>query len=148
MARPLDQVASDFDSLTAADFDEWNRRATGPERLRELCDELKRLGDPLMAAAVLFRTMERLDGSELGTPGPLVHTLEAWGGQYEAFLVESVSRKPTPLSVWMVNRILNGNAPNREAWLSLLRRAEHHPAASDVTRAQARDFLQFQTRRT
>ena len=61
--------------------------------------------------------MERLDGVELGTPGPLVHTLETLRGGYEMLLAESVRRKPTLLSVWMVNRILNVNPPDAESWL-------------------------------
>jgi hypothetical protein len=66
----------------------------------------------------MFRTMERLDGVELGTPGPLVHTLETWRGGYEKLLAESARRKPTSLSVWMVNRILNVRPPDSDSWLA------------------------------
>ena len=88
--------------------------------------------------------MERLDGVDLGTPGPLVHTLEAWRGSYEPLLAESVRRKPTPLSVWMVNRILNAQPPDAESWLALLWSVADLPAASAATKAQAEQFIKYQ----
>lgn len=90
--------------------------------------------------------MERLDGVDLGTPGPLVHTLEAWRGSYEPLLAESVRRKPTLLSVWMVNRILNREPPDAESWVILLRSVAEHSAASAVTKAQAEHFIKYQNR--
>src|ERR1700722_19323310 len=107
MTRSVAEIAADFDSLTARDFDYAVVGAGGWQRLDELCDEMRAVNDPAACAPQLFRTMERLDGVDLGTPGPLVHTLESWPGRYEKLLAESVRRKPTPLSVWMVNRILN-----------------------------------------
>src|ERR1051326_2638174 len=102
--RAMNEIVADFDALTAADFDYWNAASNGSERVAKLCDELLGLEDPIACAPVLFKTMERLDDVELGTPGPLVHTLESWPGKYEALLKESVARKPSPLTVWMINR--------------------------------------------
>ncbi len=91
----------------------------------------------------MFHTMERLDGVDLGTPGPLVHTLESWRGGYEEMLVQSVRRKPTPLSVWMVNRILNAHSPNaRHGWNSS--EASPTTAASAETKAEANRFITYQ----
>src|SRR6516225_6786063 len=146
MTRSVDEIAADFDALTAHDFNYANTHAKGWERLDELCDEVRAVNNPAVCAPVLFRTMERLDGVELGTPGPLVHTLEAWRGGYEKLLAESVRRKPTPLSVWMVNRILNVRPPDAESWLALLRSVTGNPAASDETKAVANGFIEYQTR--
>ena len=93
----------------------------------------------------MFRTMERLDGVDLGTPGSLVHTLETWPGGYEQLLAQSVRRKPTPLSVWMVNRILNVSPPDAESWMALLGSVLDNPAASDETKADAKGFIEYQT---
>jgi len=93
----------------------------------------------------MFLTMERLDDMELGTPGPLVHALESWRGGYEALLTESIRRKPCPLAVWMVNRILNTRPPDADAWLALLCSVTDHPSASKSTKAEAADFLRYQT---
>jgi hypothetical protein len=71
--------------------------------------------------------------------------LETWRGDYEKLLAESVRLKPTPLSVWMVNRILNVRPPDAESWLALLRGVADNAAASDETRAQAEGFIKHQT---
>ena len=146
MSRSVADIAVDFDALTARDFDDAVAGARGWEQLDELCDELKAVNDPAVCAPVMFRTMERLDGVELGTPGPLVHALETWRGRYEKLLADSVQRKPTPLSVWMVNRILNVRPPDADAWMDLLRSVADNAAASDETKAQAEGFIQYQTR--
>jgi hypothetical protein len=88
--------------------------------------------------------MERLDGEELGSPGPLVHALERWQGTYEEMLVASVQRKPVLLSVWMVNRILNSDPPDAHRWLNLLQSVVAHPMASKETKALANEFIQYQ----
>jgi hypothetical protein len=103
------------------------------------------VNDPAACAPVLFRTMERLDGVDLGTPGPIVHTLESWRGSYEVLLRGSVQRKPTPHSVWMINRILNASPPDADSWLDLLRSVADNPAASAETKTQAEEFVRYQT---
>jgi hypothetical protein len=142
--RSQNDIADDFDSLTANDFDWSNRTAHGWERLQCLCDELLVINHAASCAPVMFGVMERLDCSDLGSPGPLVHTMEKWRGSYESLLAESIRRKPSPLTVWMVNRILNTNPPDAEKWLALLRGALDHPSASDQTKQQAMHFLDFQ----
>jgi hypothetical protein len=143
MSRRIDEISTDFDSLTPSDFDVG---AVGIERLDKLCDEVSETQLPADCASILFRTMERLDGADLGSPGPLVHTLEGWRGAYEEILAESVRRKPTPLSVWMVNRILNSKPPDRDAWIALLRGIAEHPLASEESKAQAEQFLRHQAK--
>ena len=145
MPRHVAEIAADFDAATAHDFDYANTCARGWERLEDLCDEMREVNDPAACAPVVFRTMERLDGVKLGTPGPLVHTLETWRGGYEKLLAQSVRRKPTPLSVWMVNRILNANPPDAVEWMALLRSVTDNPAASSDTQAEAHRFIDFQT---
>ena len=143
MTRYVAEIAADFDALTTADFD-FAPGTSGWERLAALCDEMRAVNDPVECAPVMFHTIERLDGVNLGTPGPLVHTLESWRGGYEEVLVQSVRRKPTPLSVWMVNLILNARPPNAESWRELLRSVADNPAASAVTRAEANRFITYQ----
>jgi hypothetical protein len=92
----------------------------------------------------MFEFMERLDASDLGNPGPLVHTLEEWRGTYESFLAESIRRKPTPLSVWMVNRILNSKPLDAANWLALLQEVLDHPGAASKAKKQAAHFLEEQ----
>ena len=137
--RPLKKIASDFDAFTESDFGDG---ADGLDRLAQLCDEVGKLAVK-DCAPVLFRTMERLGDAELGDPGPLVHTLEAWKG-YQPFLIESVERKPTPLAVWMMNRVVNSNPPDADEWLERLRKVAKHKKASRETKRAAADFVDFQ----
>lgn len=145
LSRHPNEIAAAFDALTVGDFDYTDEDSTGWERLALLCDEVSELNDAANCAPIMFRTMERLDKVELGTPGPLVHTLESWPGEYETLLAESVRRKPSPLTVWMVNRILNTRPPDADAWLALLHSAMVNPAASESTKADAADFVRRQT---
>lgn len=136
--------ASRLRALTADDFDYEDPESDGWEQLRLLCDELQERGAVMDCADEMFALMERLDGVDLGSPGPLVHALESTGAAYEPLLQASVERKPSPLSVWMVNRILNADRADHQSWLDLLALAADHPLASSQTHADARDFLAHQ----
>jgi hypothetical protein len=144
MPRRVEEVAADLEAIQPEHFD--CDCADGLERLDRLCDEMHAIGDARACAPILFHTIERLDGVDLGVPGPLVHTLERWRGEYEPFLAESVHRRPTPLSVWMVNRLLNARPPDAGAWLDLLRSAAGHPLVSEEAKTAAAGFLEYQSR--
>jgi len=145
MPRRLSDIAADLAVLTAHDFDYANTSAHGWERLDALCDEIRAVNDPSACAPLLLGTMERLDGVDLGTPGPLVHTLEIWSGGYESLLLQSIQRKPSFLSVLMVNRILNARPVNADVWIALLRSVLDNPAATAATRAEAQRFIEYQS---
>jgi len=142
MNRTLEEVKTDLEQLSPLDFEYSHIDARGLERLNQFCTEITEFRTEL-AAPILFATMERLDGCDLGSPGPLVHTLESMPN-YQRFLKDSLFRKPTLLSVWMINRILNSHPMNSADWLSLLRRTSSHPAASAETKQQAIHFLKCQ----
>jgi hypothetical protein len=146
MSRSLTEIAADLEALTLLDFDSMNVNADGDDRLQEICAELVERDDPERWAPLLYSLMERLDKADLGSPGPIVHTLEAWSG-YSPLLAESLRRRPTPLTVWMANRLLNSDPPDAPEWLELLRMVADHPAASAEARADARDFLEHQATR-
>jgi hypothetical protein len=147
MSRSLDQIVAELWVLTADDFDYNNVEMRGPERLQAVCAEVLKLPVPHAVFPEIFRLMERLSDSDLGSPGPLVHTMEEHIGCYEGSLVASIRRKPTRLTVWMVNRILNGSAPEKETWMNLLSLAAEHPAASEATKSEARRLIAFQFRK-
>jgi hypothetical protein len=144
--RSLAELAAELQALTLSDFDPRNADAGGEERLQTLCAELAERDDPQRWAPLLYALTDRLDGADLGGPGPIVHTLEGWPG-YRAPLAESLRRKPAPLTVWMANRVLNADPPDAGVWLGLLREVTEHPAASTQARADARGFLEYQATR-
>jgi hypothetical protein len=138
----IQQVISGFQRLSASDFDLNDVNSDGMARLYELTDAVMKLSVPESAVPEMFRLMERMPDAELGSPGPLVHTLEAISG-YEAHLVESVRKQPSLLSVWMVNRILNSpiSEDRRQFWMTLLQEPADRPDAPEPVRKDARDFL-------
>ncbi len=132
-------------TLGAADFDDLNPAACGPERLDALMRDFETLTDRGAAMPFVFAFLERLADADLGSPGPIVHTLESLGG-YEAELQRSLARKPTTLALWMSNRILNAlTDPERRApYLELLSGAIAHPEASSEAQETAARFLRRQ----
>jgi hypothetical protein len=95
----------------------------------------------------MFQLMERFPEADLGCPGPLVHEMESLVGHYEEFLVASLRRQPTDLTVWMANRILNSrlSVTQRSQWLNELRRVLEHPLAPQSTKESVLSFLEHQS---
>ena len=146
MGDSLDALAARLRGLRPWDFDPGNSDGDGAQRLYAVCDELKARDDPERWAPLLYAFMERLGDTEIGSPGPVVHALESWAG-YRPLLADSLRRLPTPLSVWMANRVLNGDPPDADEWLALMRVVAEHPSATPLTRDEARDFLEYQAGR-
>jgi hypothetical protein len=115
--------------------------------LYQITNGFDRLPDPDQARIIpsMFSVIERCGEADLGCPGPLVHCIELLEyEEYLSLLVDSVRRQPTYLSVWMVNRILNGDATedHRRQLLELLRSVSTNPVASASVVAEAYRFLQ------
>lgn len=145
-----EEIIAGLRALQATDFDYKNIHARGWERLAELTDALMDVRHTTeKAIPELFGVMERLPDADLGSPGPLVHTLEALPG-YERELVHSIHRSPSLLSVWMVNRILNTDLQDdvRRSYIALLNDAACHPEAPMTVREDAQHFIELQTRKT
>src|SRR5712671_5533785 len=77
------------------------------EQSHQLTQELVTTG--LSTVEPILRFMESNPGLDLGSPGPLVHFVERfYGNGYEQKLIDSLQRKPTPHTVRMLNRVING----------------------------------------
>jgi hypothetical protein len=113
-----------------------------------LMDEWEQLPEKALAIPAMLQLMERHPQADFGSPGPLVHALESLPGSYEGPLQASLMRRPTPLTVWMYNRIINAeeNPAIRKAHVARLRLFAKHPLADAATREVAEDFIQFQER--
>jgi hypothetical protein len=111
-------------------------------RLYQLFEGFSSLPDRDRAAPAMFGLLERFPDAEFGSPGPLVHELEAIPG-YLPLLRDSVRRQPTYHTVWMINRLLNSKLPSeqRASWLLELSAALEHPLASKQARKSAEHFL-------
>ena len=111
--------------------------------LNELVDkydntvEFEPLFDPIL------KFMEMHHSADLGSPGPLVHFIEKGYPKYIDSLRNSINRKPTLRTVWMLNRILNASLEDelRVELLRLMTAVTEHPQADEVTKNQANEFL-------
>lgn len=104
-------------------------------------------GVGLAAVDPVLRFMEAHPDWNFGTPGPLVHFVERFHGQgYERELIASVERQPTSHTLWMLNRLINGerDGTSRARLLGLLSYAATSPNAGPDTVEAARRFHAFQ----
>ena len=84
---------------------------------QEVTEELENRSDAFEAVEPILRIMERNPNVDYGRPGPFVHFVEKfYKNGYEEKLVESLSRKPTKHTVWMLNRIINGSHDDKKGY--------------------------------
>lgn len=127
--RELEAIASDpdFELKSQALADGWDAREVGVE-----------------AVEPVLRFMESHPDIEYGSPGALVHFVERFHHRgYEQLLLDSLSRLPTGITTWMLNRLMNGtrDATLRRQYLQAMERASIHPKANVEIRRQACRFL-------
>jgi len=72
--------------------------------------------------------------------------LESFEGRYEEQLFVSLARKPTSLTVWMLNRIINGESSSvkRTEYIAAMKDLLHHPQINCSTREETIEFLRHQ----
>jgi hypothetical protein len=116
-----------------------------PARSAELVDRWKSLKVGAEALEPVLRFMEEHPSADLGTPGALVHFVERFYGHgYEEKLLESISRRPTQHTAWMLNRVINGTtSPSvKQRYVAAMTRAKAHPQTDSTTLNQIDHFLQ------
>lgn len=114
------------------------------ERTHEMTDQWSAEPDSHKAINPIFLFLEEHPNLDVGSPGPLVHFVEDFFGRgYEAKLLDSVRRKPTPHTIWMLNRVINGvkDPEQKRAYIAAMSEAMNHPLANSVTREEASRFL-------
>jgi hypothetical protein len=123
--------------VTSGDDFEWQSG--------QLTEEWENEPKSLEIVEAILQFMESHPEIEYGTPGSLVHFVEAFPN-YKEKIIESVERKPTPHTVWMLDRVINGEQDQRrrDALIAVLRRVLENPAADLRARNRASDSLEFQ----
>jgi hypothetical protein len=115
-----------------------------PMRSMELTAAWSSAGVGIETVEPILRFMEEHPDIDFGMPGPLVHFVERFHGKgYEGKLVESIERRPTPLTVWMLNRIINGtkSLDLRQQLIATMERAMLNPRADQNTQQRANGFI-------
>jgi hypothetical protein len=130
ISEQLEGIASaeDFANSSAGLTEEWSTAAVGIESI-----------EPTL------RFMEEHPVLDYGMPGPLVHFIEKFYRKgYEEKLVESVARKPTMITVWMLNRVVNGTEEpaKRQALVRAMKQAVSNPNADQETLERIQGFLE------
>ena len=88
--------------------------------------------------------MEEHPVVDFGSPGALTHFIERFYRHgYDEALLSCVKRRPTAHTVWLLNRLINGEHDEsvRLAQISLMREAAANQSASLETRSTAAGFL-------
>ncbi len=150
MSEPQEQTSADMMIAALGAFEAGPNGDRAEYVLYRITDGFDNLKDKARVIPSMFSVIERCGEADLGSPGPLVHCIESLGYEhYLSQLVDSVRRKPTTLSIWMVNRILNSDISeaHRQQLLGLLRSVSISPAASASVAEKANGYLQHQARR-
>lgn len=101
--------------------------------------EIQNVG--IEAVEPLLQLMERHPLVDFGVPGAIVHFVERYYKKgYEELLVESIKRKPTMHTVWMLNRIINGSE-NPKEYIEIMNAIIDCNDVEDEIRNQARTFM-------
>jgi hypothetical protein len=121
-------AAEDFATSSAELVDQWTSLNVGSE-----------------AVEPILRFTEEHPSVELGMPGALVHFAEKFYGHgYEEKLLESISRRPTRHTVWMLNRVINGaKVPaKKQQFVAAMVRAKSHALVDPNALDQIIRFLE------
>jgi len=143
MTRSVDDLLTELQGFGPTDDASDN-----VHRLNEVLAGFDALPGCERIGPALLALLERYPTADFGTPGPLVHALEAQPG-YAELLAASLERQPTELTAWMANRLLNSKLPREERalWLKRLTVVTSHPKAAVSVRDSSIRFLDFQASR-
>lgn len=112
--------------------------------LDEKMELIKAEGAGLETVTPLLQIMERHPLDYFGMPGATVHFIETFYPDYEPYLIESLKRRPTLHTVWMLNRCINA-APQKDEYLSLMKAIADREDIEPEIKKDAQDFYDFQT---
>lgn len=109
----------------------------------DITEELEENPDAINVIEPLLILIENNPDVDFGTPGPLVHFVERfYKNGYEEKLVESLRRKPTRHTIWMLNRIINDTSGERKLYyLNILKNITAQAEIDENVLATVQDFM-------
>ncbi|MDN3657058.1 hypothetical protein QWZ08_15520 [Ferruginibacter paludis] len=130
-------------------FSEDNAANSNEIPLDDILSDLEKEKDFELAFDPIFNLLEKYPTTDFGSPGPIVHTIEKFIGYYESHLFESLNRKPTPLTILMLNRIINGekNIIIKQNLIDRLQAYLDHPSINTQTAEVIKGFVDYQNKR-
>lgn len=98
-------------------------------------------GVGIEAVTPLLQLMERHPLDDFGMPGAIVHFVERfYKNGYEELLIESVKRRPTMHTVWMLNRVMNGSE-NKNDYFEIMKEITERSDIEETIRNSASEFM-------
>ena len=110
-----------------------------------IAEEIENHPAALQLINEILQLFERFPDYDFGTPGPLAHAIERFYRQgYEQELQRSLRRKPTCLTIWLANRIINLRDDNASILIDLLQELANRNDLPDSVRKSAQYFASRQ----
>lgn len=129
----LDTVIKEIESAVGTDDFEFI--------MEENIMKLEVEGVGIEAVTPLLELMERHPMDDFGMPGAIVHFVERfYKNGYEELLVESVKRRPTMHTVWMLNRVMNGSE-NKNDYLEIMKEVTERSDVEEAIKNSASEFM-------
>lgn len=129
----LDTVIKEIESAVGTDDFEFI--------MEENIMKLEVEGVGIEAVMPLLELMERHPMDDFGMPGAIVHFVERfYKNGYEELLIESVKRRPTMHTVWMLNRVMNGSE-NKNDYLKIMKEVTERSDVEEAIKHSAGEFM-------
>ena len=129
-------------------FSEDDAENSNVRYFENLLWDLQNKEDFELAFESIFNLFEKYPLIDFGMPGAFVHTLEKFVGRYEKYLFESLKRRPTPMTILMLNRIINAekNIIIKQNLIDRLQSYLDHPLVEKETADLIMDFVAYQNK--
>ncbi len=134
----IEKLLTEIEQLVGSDDFEYE--------MEKRVDMLKEAGAGLDTAEKLLGIMERHPLDDFGMPGAMVHFIESFDPEYESFLVESVKRRPSLHTLWMLNRCINGKNSKKDEYINLMSETANRADVEKAIQDSAQDFVNYQLR--
>lgn len=113
----------------------------------DIVDKMKTENIGIESIQPILELMEKYPLVEFGTPGALTHFIESFYKEnrtlYENLLEQSVKKKPTVHTVWLLNRLINGSEKEKE-YIEIMKFISNNKSLHEDIQAAAQSFLEDQ----
>jgi hypothetical protein len=116
-----------------------------PEECHVAIEKLEHTPNGLDSVEPILRLMEENESVDFGMPGPLAHFLETfYQNGYEERLEQSLGRRPTMHTLWMLNRLINGSSGSaKDRFVRVLDQVIARAGLSNEIRQSAEEFREL-----
>ena len=131
----ITQLLHEIEELVGTDYFQYD--------MEEKMELIKQNGAGIETVTPILEIMERHPLEDFGMPGAMVHFAEGFGEEYKPLLINSLKKRPSMHTVWMLNRCINGSA-NKDEYIALLKEISERTDIEKEIRDSAEDFYKFQ----